>query len=155
MLRAGIVGLPNVGKKTVFSLLTGVDYNTLLSRPSDYTVGMVKVTDPRVDRLSVLYQPKKTKYAEIECTLAPAPPKDPKPREQWFGKIKDMDALCHVVRGFEDPAVFHASGSVDPLRDIEVMNLELAITDLTLVELRLERIAQEQKKKSDADRADE
>ena len=61
-----------------------------------------------------------------------------------------MDALCHVVRAFEDEAVFHASGSVDPLRDIEVMSLELAITDLSLVELRLERIAQEQKKKADA-----
>ena len=102
-----------------------------------------------------MYQPKKTKYTEIECTLAPAPPKDAKPREQWLGKLKDMDALCHVVRGFDDAAVFHASGSVDPLRDIEVMNLELAITDLSLVDLRLERIAQEQKKKSDPDRAEE
>jgi hypothetical protein len=152
MLRAGIVGLPNVGKKTVFSLLTGVDYDTLVSRPSDYAVGMVKVTDPRVDRLSVLYQPKKTKYAEIECTLAPPPPKDDKPRDQWLAKLKDMDALCHVVRAFEDPSVFHAAGSVDPLRDIEVMNLELAISDLSLVDLRLERIAQEQKRKADADR---
>ena len=61
-----------------------------------------------------------------------------------------MDAFCHVVRAFEDEAVFHASGSVDPLRDIEVMNLELAITDLSLVDLRLERIAQEQKKKADS-----
>jgi hypothetical protein len=58
-----------------------------------------------------LYKPKKTKYAEIECTLAPAPPKDAKPLEQWLGKLKDMDALCHVVRAFDDPAVFHASGS--------------------------------------------
>jgi hypothetical protein len=108
-----------------------------------------------VDQLSELYKPKKTKYAEIECTLAPAPPKDAKPREQWLGKLKDMDALCLVVRAFEDAAVFHASGSVDPLRDIEVMNLELAITDLSLVELRLDRIAQEQKKKPDAERAEE
>jgi hypothetical protein len=66
-----------------------------------------------------------------------------------------MDALCHVVRAFEDPAVFHASGPVDPLRDIEVMNLELAITDLSLVELRLDRIAQEQKRKADSERGDE
>src|SRR5919109_497795 len=71
-------------------------------------------------------------------------------REQWLGKLKDMDAFCHVVRAFEDDSVFHASGSVDPLRDIEVMNLELAITDLSLVELRLDRIAQEQKKKADS-----
>ena len=130
--KVALIGLPQVGKKTLFSLLTGVAYDHLISRPSDYPVGMVKVTDPRVDKLSALYKPKKTKYAEIECTLAPAPPKDAKPREQWLGKLKDMDALCHVVRAFEDPAVFHASGSVDPARDIEVMNLELAITDLTL-----------------------
>ena len=149
-MKIALIGLPQVGKKTLFSLMTGVPYDQLITRAGDYAVGMVKVTDPRIDKLSALYKPKKTKYAEIECTLAPAPPKDAKPREQWLGKLKDMDALCHVVRAFEDEAVFHASGSVDPLRDIEVMNLELAITDLSLVELRLERIAQEQKKKSDA-----
>ena len=145
-MKIALIGLPQVGKKTLFSLMTGMPYDQLTARPGDYSVGMVKVTDPRVDKLIALYKPKKSKYAEIECTLAPAPPKDAKPREQWLGKLKDMDALCHVVRGFEDAAVFHASGSVDPLRDIEVMNLELAITDLSLVELRLDRIAQEKKK---------
>jgi GTP-binding protein YchF len=154
-MKIALIGLLQVGKKTLFSLLTGVAYDQLISRPSDYALGMVEVTDRRVDKLSALYKPKKTKYAEIECTLAPAPPKDAKPREQWLGKLKDMDALCHVVRAFEDPAVFHASGSVDPVRDIEVMNLELAITDLTLLDLRLDRIAQEQNKKHDPERAEE
>ena len=154
-MKIALVGLPQVGKKTLFSLLTGVAYDQLISRSNDYAVGMARVTDPRIDKLSALYKPKKTKYAEIEVTLAPAPPKEAKPREQWLGKLKDMDAFCHVVRAFEDESVFHAAGSVDPMRDIEVMNLELAITDLTLVDLRLERIAQEQKKKPDNDRADE
>jgi len=154
-MKIALIGLPQVGKKTLFSLLTGVAYDQLTSRPSDYTLGMVEVTDPRVDKLSALYQPKKTKYAEIECTLAPATPKDAKPREQWLGKLKDMDAFCHVVRAFEDPAVFHASGSIDPARDIEMMHLELAITDLSLIDLRLDRIAQEQKKKPDPERVDE
>src|SRR5690242_3043055 len=154
-MKIALVGLPQVGKKTLFSLLTGVAYDQLISRSNDYAVGMARVTDPRIDKLSALYKPKKTKYAEIEVTLAPAPPKEAKPREQWLAKLKDMDALCHVVRAFEDEAVFHAAGSVDPMRDIDVMNLELAITDLTLVDLRLERIAQEQKKKPDNDRADE
>ena len=75
----------------------------------------MKIADPRVDRLSGMYNPKKTKYAEIECTLAPAPPHEPKQRDQWLNKLKDMDALCHIVRVFEDPAVFHAKGSVATL----------------------------------------
>lgn len=154
-MKVALIGLPQTGKKTVFSLLTGISYDQLTSRPSEYAIGTVKVTDPRVDRLSALYKPQRTKYAEVECTLAPAPPKETKPREQWLVKLKDMDALCHVVRAFDDPAVFHPAGSVDALRDIEVMNLELAITDLTLIDLRLERIAQEQKRKQEADRAEE
>ena len=154
-MKIALVGLPQVGKKTLFALLTGVAYDQLISRSNDYAVGMARVADPRVDQLSALYKPKKTKYAEIECTLAPAPPKDPKPREQWLAKLKDMDAFCHVVRAFEDEAVFHAAGSVDALRDIDVMTLELAITDLTLVDLRLERIAQEQKRKADSERVEE
>jgi GTP-binding protein YchF len=154
-MKIALIGLPQVGKKTLFSLLTGVPYDQLTSRPSDYTLGMVEVTDRRIDQLSALYKPKKTKYAEIECTLAPAPPKDTKPREQWLAKLKEMDAFCHVVRAFEDPAVFHAGGSIDPARDIEMMLLELAITDLTLIDVRLERIAQEQKKKPDPERAEE
>ena len=149
-MKIALIGMPQVGKKTLFSLVTGMPYDQLTSRATEYAVGMVKVTDSRVGRLSGLYKPKKTKYAEIECTLTPAPPKDAKPREQWLGKLKDMDAFCHVVRAFDDDAVFHAGGSVDPLRDIEMMNLELAITDLSLVELRLDRIVQEQKKKADA-----
>jgi GTP-binding protein YchF len=154
-MKIALIGLPQVGKKTLFSLLTGVGYDQLISRSNDYAVGMARVADPRVDQLSALYKPKKTKYAEIECTLAPAPPKEQKPREQWLVKLKDMDAFCHVVRAFEDEAVFHAAGSVDPLRDVEVMTLELAITDLTLVDLRLERIAQEQKRKADPERVEE
>ena len=154
-MKIALIGLPQVGKKTVFSLLTGVGVDHLLGRAAEYHVGAVKVADPRVDKLSAMYKPKKTKYAEIECTLAPAPPHEPKPREQWLNKLKDMDALCHVVRAFEDPAVFHTSASVDALRDIDAMNLELTISDLSLIETRLNRIAQDQKRKFEQERADE
>jgi GTP-binding protein YchF len=154
-MKIALIGLPQVGKKTVFSLLTGVSHEHLLGRATEYHVGTVKVADPRVDKLSAMYNPKKTKYAEIECTLAPAPPHEPKPREQWLNKLKDMDALCQVVRAFDDPAVFHANGSVDPLRDIEAVNLELTISDLSLIETRLNRIVQDQKKKFEQERADE
>jgi ribosome-binding ATPase len=154
-MKIALIGLPQVGKKTVFSLLTGIAYDQLLARGGEYHVGAVKVADPRVDKLSAMYNPKKTKHAEIECTLAPAPPHEPKPREQWLNKLKDMDAFCHVVRAFEDPAVFHAKGSVDALRDIDEINLELTISDLALIELRLNRIAQDQKRKFEQERADE
>jgi hypothetical protein len=154
-MKIALIGFPQTGKKTLFSLLTGVSLDHLRGRAGDYHVGAVKVADPRVDRLSAMYKPGKTKYAEIECTLAPAPPHEPKPREQWLNKLKEVDALCHVVRAFDDPSVFHHAGSVDALRDIEQMNLELTISDLALVETRLGRIAQDQKKKFEQERADE
>jgi GTP-binding protein YchF len=154
-MKIALIGLPQTGKKTVFSLLTGIGYDHLAGRAADYHVGSVKVADPRVEKLSAMYKPKKTKYAEIECTLAPAPPHEPKPREQWLNKLKEMDALCHVVRAFEEPAVFHAKGSVDPLRDIDEINLELTVSDLSLIEKRLDRIAQDQKRKFEQERVDE
>jgi ribosome-binding ATPase YchF (GTP1/OBG family) len=154
-MKIALIGFPQTGKKTLFSLLTGISLDHLLGRAAEYHVGTVKVADPRVDKLAAMYHPKKTKYAEIECTLAPAPPHEPKPREQWLNKLKDMDALCHVVRAFEDPAVFHPKGAVHAARDIEDMNLELTVSDLSLIETRLGRIAQDQKKKHDDDRAKE
>jgi GTP-binding protein YchF len=154
-MKIALLGLPQTGKKTVFSLMTGIGLDHLLGRPGEFHVGNVKVADPRIDKLTAMYNPKKTKYAEIEVTLAPAPPHEPKPREQWLNKLKNMDALCHIVRAFEDVAVFHAKGSVDPLRDIDEINLELSISDLSLIETRLSSIAQDQKKKFDQERADE
>ncbi|MCG3150596.1 MAG: Ribosome-binding ATPase YchF [Verrucomicrobiae bacterium] len=154
-MKIALIGLPQTGKKTVFSLMTGIGLDHLLGRPGEFHVGNVKVTDPRIDKLTAMYNPKKTRYAEIEVTLAPAPPHEPKPREQWLNKLKNMDAFCHIVRAFEDPAVFHAKGSVDALRDIDEINLELAISDLSLIETRLSSIAQENKKKFDQERADE
>src|SRR5437660_9000768 len=140
-MRIALIGLPQVGKKTVFSLLTGVGVDHLLGRATEYHVGAVKVADQRIDKLSAMYQPKKTKFAEIECTLAPAPPHEAKHREQWLNKLKDMDAFCHIVRAFDDST----GGAGDALRDIDSMNFELAISDLSLIETRLNRIAQDQK----------
>ena len=154
-MKIALIGLPQTGKKTVFSLMTGIGLDHLLGRPGEFHIGNVKVADPRIDTLTALYNPEKTRYAEIEVTLTPAPPHEPKPREQWLNKLKNMDAFCHIVRAFEDPAVFHSKGSVDALRDIDEINLELAISDLSLIETRLSGIAQDQKKKFDQERADE
>jgi ribosome-binding ATPase YchF (GTP1/OBG family) len=146
-MKIALIGLPQTGKKTVFSLLTGMALDHLLGRAGEYHIGAVKVADPRVDKLSAMYNPKKTKYAEIECTLAPAPPQQAKARDQWLQTLKNMDALCHVVRAFDR--------ETDPHEDINKMNLELAISDLSLIEKRLDRIAEDQKKKRDDDRAKE
>ena len=146
-MKIALIGLPQTGKKTVFSLLTGMALDHLLGRPGEYHIGAVKVADPRVDKLSAMYNPKKTKHAEIECTLAPVPPQQAKARDQWLQTLKNMDALCHIVRAFDR--------DTDPQEDIHKMNLELAISDLSLIEKRLERIAQDQKKKHDDDRAKE
>ncbi len=146
-MKIALIGLPKSGKKTVFSLLTGIAYNHLAGRASEYHVGTVKVADPRVDKLSAMYHPKKTKHAEIEVTLAPAPPQQAKARDQWLQTLKTMDALCHIVRAFER--------DTDPQDDINQINLELSISDLSLIENRLNRIAQDQKKKFDPDRAHE
>jgi len=154
-MKIALIGLPQVGKKTIFSLLTGIAYDQLIAKPADYVIGSVKVADPRVDTLTGMYHPKKTKQVEIECTLAPATPHEAKQREQWLNKLKDMDAFCHVVRGFEDPSVFHIDGTVDAVRDIEAMNLELTISDLGLIETRLERIVKDQKRKFEQERVDE
>src|SRR5258706_7062755 len=154
-MKIALIGLPQTGKKPVFSLMCGIGLDILLGRRGEFHVGNVKVTDPRIDKLTAMYNPKKTKYAEIEVTLAPAPPHEPKPREAWLNKLKNMDALCHIVRAFEDAAVFHAKGSVDPLRDIDEINLELSISDLSLIETRISSITQDQKKKFEQERADE
>ncbi len=146
-MKIALIGLPQTGKKTVFSLLTGMALDHLLGRAGEYHIGAVKIADPRVDKLSAMYNPKKTKYAEIECTLAPAPPQQAKARDQWLQTLKNMDALCHVVRAFDR--------ETEPHEDINKMNLELAISDLSLIEKRLDRIAEDQKKKRDDDRAKE
>jgi ribosome-binding ATPase YchF (GTP1/OBG family) len=146
-MKIALIGLPQSGKKTVFSLLTGIAYDHLAGRANEYHVGTVKVADPRVDKLAAMYNPKKTKYAEIEVTLAPAPPQPTKARDQWLQTLKNMDALCHIVRAFER--------DTDPQRDIHQIHLELSISDLSLIENRLHRIAQDQKKKFDPDRAHE
>jgi ribosome-binding ATPase YchF (GTP1/OBG family) len=146
-MKTALIGLPQTGKKTVFSLLTGIGLDHLLGRLGEFHIGTVKVADPRIDKLSAMYNPKKTRYAEIEVTLAPAPPQQAKPREQWLQTLKNMDAFCHIVRAFER--------DTDPRDDISKIDLELAISDLSLIENRLQRIAQDQKKKFDQDRAHE
>ena len=151
-MRIGIIGLAQSGKKTLFRLLTGTEPPPSHGR-GEYPVGVGVVPDRRVDELSALYRPKKTRYAEIEWILFPALPSDEKARKGWLDLCRELDGLCYVIRQFADPGVYHEAGSVDAARDIEKLDLELAFADLTVIETRLERLARDTAKKTASERA--
>ena len=142
-MKIAIIGLSNSGKTTVFNALTGLNiettiYPTISGEPN---IGVVKVPDPEIDRLSEIYRPKKTTYATIEYIDYVGLTKgDLKQNRKVFDLIKDVDAIVHVVRAFYDESVVHPMTSINPVRDIDTIELELVFGDLELVEKRLERM---------------
>jgi GTP-binding protein YchF len=153
-MHIGLVGLPQAGKKTLLRLLTRVD--AAAASPSNGVVpGVCPVRDPRVDRLAALYNPKKVTPATIQYLLMPDLTKDSAKNQELFKALLNADVLAAVVRAFRDDTVFHLEGSVDPLRDIEMVLAELILHDLLFIEKRLERIAKERTQRGGADRAKE
>ena len=138
----GIIGLPQTGKKTIFELLTGIPAGKAPTRDG-ITHGIAPVRDARVDTLSAMFNPKKTKYAEFELALPPDLQPDNARTASWLDPIRRTDALIHVVRAFESDSVFHILNTVDPARDIETVELEFLFADLAMTELRIERINKE------------
>jgi len=146
MLRLGIVGLPNVGKSTLFNALTSA--NVLAANypfaTKDPNVGRVNVPDDRLDTLTKIVQPEKTTPAAVEFVDIAGLVKGASQGEglgnQFLANIRETDAIVHVVRAFEDDDVLHVMGNVDPVRDREVIEFELALADLSVVEKRLDRV---------------
>ncbi len=146
MLTLGIVGLPNVGKSTLFNALTsaGVLAANYPFATKDPNVGRVNLPDPRLDVLAKIVEPQRTVPAAVEFVDIAGLVKGASQGEglgnQFLANIRETDAIVHVVRCFDDDDVLHVMGSVDPARDREVIEFELALADLATVEKRLDRV---------------
>ena len=138
-MRTAIIGLPQVGKTSLFTILTGMTRQTRLGGTA-VQVGVAHVPDPRVERLAEVFQPPKVTHATVEYADMPALSKEALRDPGIIDSLRLGDAFLHVVRLFADDTVMHVEGSIDPERDWRNVELELILSDLVVVEKRLERV---------------
>lgn len=158
-MKVGIVGLPQVGKTTIFNLLThGRADTSSWGGRTEANLGIAPVPDARVDRLAEIFKPRKTTYATVEYVDLPGLTRtegkagaEARDMSSYLNNLKNVDALLHVVRAFENESIPHTEGSIDPARDIGLFELEMIFSDLVIVEKRMERLARDLKKIKNAD----
>ncbi len=144
-MKTAIVGLPMVGKTSLFTILTGVHEATRVGL-MEARVGVTKVPDPRLEALATIFNPPKTVFATVEYLDFPAVSKEALRNPSYLASLRNVDALAQVLRVFEDQSVPHEHGSVDPIRDASELDTELILSDLVVVEKRLERLEKDRKK---------
>lgn len=147
-MKTAIVGLPMVGKTSLFTILTGVHEAARVGL-MEARVGVTKVPDARLEALAELFAPPKVTFATVEYLDFPAISKEALRNPGYLASMRNVDALAQVLRVFEDESVPHEHGSVDPLRDSEDLETELVLSDLVVVEKRLERLEKDRKKIKD------
>ena len=144
-MKTAIVGLPMTGKTSLFTILTGV-HEAARVGSLEARVGIAKVPDARLDALAKLFEPPKITHATVEYRDFPSISKEALRDPSYLASLRVVDALAHVLRVFESNTVPHEKGSVDPLRDFEDVDMELILSDLVVVEKRMERLDKDRKK---------
>src|SRR5580693_2858284 len=144
-MKTAIIGLPMVGKTSLFTILTGVHEATRVGL-MEARVGITKVPDPRLEALAKIFEPPKITQATVEYLDFPAISKEALRDPSYLASMRVADALAHVLRLFPSDTVPHEKGSVDPIRDLEDVETELILSDLVVVEKRMERLEKDRKK---------
>jgi ribosome-binding ATPase len=150
-MKTGIIGLPQVGKTSLFGILTKAHLSeAAYSNPREAHIGVAKVPDERLDKLADLYHPKKLTHASVEYVDVGAIGQEALKESGYIGHLRNVDALAHVVRAFDDPSIPHVGG-IDPLRDIKNVDFDLMVSDLGQIEKRIERVEKDLKKMKTAE----
>src|SRR5436309_11507314 len=145
-MKTGIIGLPQVGKTSLFKILTKSKLEAGgYSNPKEAHIGIAKVPDARLDKLAALYNPKKLVHTSVEYADVAAIGEEALKETAFAANLRTVDALAHVLRAFDNPAIPHV-GEIDPLRDIKNVEFDLMVSDLGQIEKRLERLEKDLKK---------
>jgi GTP-binding protein YchF len=148
-MKTGIIGLPQVGKTSLFKILTKAKTESF-GHSREAHIGIAKVPDARLDKLAALAGTRKTVYATVEYADLAAIGEDALKETSFLTSLRNVDAIIHVLRAFEDDTIPHV-GPIDPLRDIGNVEIELIVSDLSQIEKRLERVAKDMKKQKTAE----